>query len=279
MTTETIAPHSLTAYNYAEASENKIHSDEVAGEYGFRGGLVPGVALYAYLTVPIVKTLGEDWLRSGRMSAKFIRPVYDDERVTVSAQPLDDPYPSYQSTLVNSQDELCSVANAWVPADPPGVDISRFPYRPMPEEQREASIEDLPEGTELGSLQIEFHGENTQGEFANFLEEMREELPIYRGKDARLHPAYWVAKANRLLKENVNLGPWIHSASDVQHHALAEPGESIFLNGHVQHAYRKRGHEIVVLELVARGANERVLVHMTHTAIVKLAKAGDASIG
>ena len=36
------------AFNPVPDSENRIHSDEVAREYGFRGGLVPGVVVAAY---------------------------------------------------------------------------------------------------------------------------------------------------------------------------------------------------------------------------------------
>ena len=42
--------HTLTAHNDAAASANKIHDDAVAQQYGFRGGLVPGVSVYAYMT-------------------------------------------------------------------------------------------------------------------------------------------------------------------------------------------------------------------------------------
>ena len=41
--------------NFSEASDNKMHSDDVAARYGFSGGLVPGVAVYAYMTIPVVK--------------------------------------------------------------------------------------------------------------------------------------------------------------------------------------------------------------------------------
>ena len=34
-----------TALNTAPDSENEIHSDKLAKEYGFKGGLVPGVCL------------------------------------------------------------------------------------------------------------------------------------------------------------------------------------------------------------------------------------------
>ncbi len=34
----------VTAKNFSEASENRIHSDEIAKKFGFKGALVPGVA-------------------------------------------------------------------------------------------------------------------------------------------------------------------------------------------------------------------------------------------
>ena len=50
-----MALHALIARNTASESSNLIHSDEVARRYGFRGGLVPGVTDYAYLTRPVVE--------------------------------------------------------------------------------------------------------------------------------------------------------------------------------------------------------------------------------
>ena len=40
-------PFTLQAHNTAVASENRMHDDAVAREYGFSGGLVPGVDVYA----------------------------------------------------------------------------------------------------------------------------------------------------------------------------------------------------------------------------------------
>ncbi len=53
------------AFNQATKSENKIHEDSVARKYGFRGGLVPGVTVYAYLVHPAVEAWGLDWLTRG----------------------------------------------------------------------------------------------------------------------------------------------------------------------------------------------------------------------
>ena len=42
--------HKVNAFNLSAASENKIHDDAVAQKFGFQGGLVPGVEVYAYMS-------------------------------------------------------------------------------------------------------------------------------------------------------------------------------------------------------------------------------------
>ena len=39
----------VTAYNTSKQSENKMHDDTVARRFGFSGGLVPGVDVFAYM--------------------------------------------------------------------------------------------------------------------------------------------------------------------------------------------------------------------------------------
>ncbi|MGH9139401.1 MAG: hypothetical protein ACRD0G_20510 [Acidimicrobiales bacterium] len=64
-------PWTVVAHNTATASANRIHADEVARQFGFRGGLVPGVDVYAYLTHPAVAAWGLAWLERGTMHARF----------------------------------------------------------------------------------------------------------------------------------------------------------------------------------------------------------------
>ena len=49
MNTIAALEHTVAAYNLSAASENKIHDDTVAKKFGFEGGLVPGVEVYAYI--------------------------------------------------------------------------------------------------------------------------------------------------------------------------------------------------------------------------------------
>src|SRR3970282_1359533 len=59
--------YTVRANNTSTASENKIHDDSVARLYGFSGGLVPGVDVYAYMTHPVVHALGRDWLQTTQL--------------------------------------------------------------------------------------------------------------------------------------------------------------------------------------------------------------------
>ena len=69
--------HRVRAVNLATTSSNKIHDDEVARRYGFAGGLVPGVDVYAYTTHAAVAAFGDGWLSDGAIDIKLVKPVYD----------------------------------------------------------------------------------------------------------------------------------------------------------------------------------------------------------
>ena len=75
----------LVAFNTATHSDNKIHDDEVAQRFGFSGGLVPGVDVYAYMSHVPLQVWGRAFLERGEMDGRFIKPIYDGEMATVTA--------------------------------------------------------------------------------------------------------------------------------------------------------------------------------------------------
>ena len=85
MTTAESINHTINAFNISADSENKIHDDSVAKRFGFQGGLVPGVEVYAYMTNPIIQYFGDSWLKNGNAECKFMKPVYDGEQTQVKA--------------------------------------------------------------------------------------------------------------------------------------------------------------------------------------------------
>ena len=85
MTTVEPTTYRVEAYNLSHASENKIHDDAVAKRFGFAGGLVPEVEVYAYACHPAVRRWGRAWLENGQMQCRFLKPVYDGRIATVTA--------------------------------------------------------------------------------------------------------------------------------------------------------------------------------------------------
>ncbi|HKM62655.1 MAG TPA: hypothetical protein VJY39_09210, partial [Acidisphaera sp.] len=76
----------VEAENLSKASENRIHDDTVAQRFGFSGGLVPGVEVYAYATHAMIATWGREWLERGFATCRFLKPVYDETLVTVTGR-------------------------------------------------------------------------------------------------------------------------------------------------------------------------------------------------
>lgn len=265
---EKLSAYEVVARNYGAAHANKIHSDEGAAEHGFAGALVPGVAMYAYLTRPLVDALGKDWLAGGSVSARFVHPVYDGqacraEAKIVSTEPL-----QLELQLFNSAGELCAVGNAGLPEVLPSIDANEFPLHPLPTdaERWPATIAAVKAGDAFGSLEFVFD----LAAQAEFLENMVDGSPLYRGEVC--HPAFWVAQANEVFMRNFALGMWIHTASETQHYALARDGERLTMRGRVIETSERRGHEIVAADLAIFGEADRAIARIKHSAIIRLAQ-------
>jgi acyl dehydratase len=260
--------YEVIAKNYGADHANKIHSDEGASRYGFAGALVPGVGLYAYLTRPVVDALGREWLERGAMSAKFIKPVYDGELVQARAAIMNNDPIGLKLELFNPSGDLCAIGYAGPPSPAAEPDPNEYPDRAIAQ-LRPASIASFSIGDALGSFEFDL---DLRGEMPKFLDNVAETSPVY---DSVCHPAFWIAQANEILMRNIALGPWVHTASDTRHYALAREGERLSLRGRVIDLYERRGHELIVADLGLFGENDRPVAHIKHTAIIKLREAGE----
>jgi acyl dehydratase len=265
----------VTAHNGSTASENKIHDDTVARQYGFAGGLVPGVTVYAYMTRPAVELFGLRWLEHGAMNARFLKPFYEGEAVTVRAAVVAAGEHGVQLELsaVNESGEICSTGAASLTEPPPvAPDIRSFPRAPLPVVRPDASYEALAAVDALGSPEFTFE---PAGPVAAHLAEISDDFPLYSGPDAVAHSGYIVRWANSILVANVRLGPWIHVSSDVTHFSLVRYGDQVSTRGRVRSLFERRGHKFVELNLLMVANYARPVMSVTHTAIYDVRKAGD----
>lgn len=246
----------LAAFNTATESENLIHDDATAQRFGFLGGLVPGVEVHGYLSWGAVRTWGEQWLTRGVMTSRYDAPTYDGSTVSVT---FDEASGEARVSSGNATEAVasCSVPTLQ-PIAPTTVD---YPHIALPAARPPASPHTLSVGHQLGSIDLVFPDVKAD----TYLEDVREELPIYRDRGIA-HPGWVLGLANRLLKENVVLGPWIHVGSTVRNFALIRDGQLVSCRGHVAAQYEKNGHRFVELDAVVF-ADDQAATAIRHIAI------------
>ncbi|MCZ7525649.1 MAG: hypothetical protein M5U14_04235 [Acidimicrobiia bacterium] len=260
-------PYRVRAANTAVASENKIHDDEVARRFGFRGGLVPGVDVYAYLTHPVVAAWGRPWLERGTIAARFAQPVYDGDEVEVRAEPAGGASaggpPEVALTLHDGRGELCATATAALPDEPAtSPDPARYPVAPLPDDPPPASPETLAAADPLGTVEATFRAERAP----EYLDDVREGLPLYR-TEGLAHPGWLLRFANHALAANVVLGPWIHVASEVRNWAAVRDGRRVAARGRVAELFERKGHRFVVLDVLMVADDSSPVLQVRHTAV------------
>jgi len=106
---------------------------------------------------------------------------------------------------------------------------------------------------------------------AAYLDGVEDPLPLYRGPDGWVHPAFFLDQANRAVDRNVRVGPWIHVSSRVRHLGGARVGEVLRTRGRIRSLWERKGREYLELDLlILAGPRARPAAHILHTAIYRL---------
>jgi acyl dehydratase len=251
-------PYVVQAYNTARDSENKMHDDTVARRYGFTGGLVPGVDVYAYMVHAPVARWGRAWLGRGRAECRFLKPVYDGDEAIVETAAEGDGL----VVTVRSHGEACATGSAslvFAAGSPP--EFATPPASPAnrpPADERSLAV-----GTLLGMRPTVVTVEYA----ARYLADVRESDPLY-AREGIAHPGIVLRTCNWALSHNVVLGPWMHVGSTVQNIGLARVGDELTVRARVSANYERKGHRFVELEALVL-ASERPVAHIAHIAIYR----------
>ena len=143
------------------------------------------------------------------------------------------------------------------PADYLAAELPDHDARP------DASIEALPAGKVLGSVEARFHTDRA----VDYLASVREEAPIFTELGIA-HPGHLLRSANLILAANVRLGPWIHTGSEVRHLGVVTDGQLVATHGRVVETFERKGHQFVRLDLLVL-ADEAPVMHIDHVAIFR----------
>jgi len=269
---EPLPDYRVKARNTSSNSENKIHDDATARRYGFRGALVPGVTVYAYLTEPAVAAFGSAWLERGTATVRFLKPVLDGEEVQVTGVVTARDAKGAGATVTGAtaaEPEAATLSVTLPAGAPTPVNLAMYRQGPLPDSRPEATRETLLALDALGTPVSRYD----EAAATEWLERVSDPLPLYRGRNGWVHPAFFLDQANRALRQNVQVGPWIHVGSVIRHLGGARVGETLATRGRVRSVFEKKGREFVELDLVivaGTGERPRPVAHILHTAIYRL---------
>ena len=113
-----------------------IHEDSVARARGYKAALVPGAFVYGHISRVAIEAWGRDWAERGAMGARFRRPVYNGDVLTISATALVGGREMRRAEITAVNEEGEEVASGWVglPDVRPEVpDLSAFAVIPRPQ--------------------------------------------------------------------------------------------------------------------------------------------------
>ena len=263
----------MKARNTSSTSENKIHDDEIARKFGFRGALVPGVTVYAYLTHPLAEAFGSAWLERGTASVRFTKPIHEGEEVRVTGTVTARDAKSIAATVTASTEAggECATLIATLPAGSPvPLNLAQYPAAPLPADRPVATRAHFASLDALGTPVNPYDAERA----AEVVDRFSDGLALYRGARGWMHPAFILDQSNKALSLNVRLSPWIHVGSVVRHLGGARVGDTLATRGRVRSLFEKKDKQFVEADLavvVETGGRPRLVAHVLHTAIYCLA--------
>jgi len=261
-----LAPHRVRTVNISAQSSNKIHDDQTAARYGFRGGLVAGTLVYAHLTTPLVEHLGTSWLDHSVSEVRLLQPAYDGEWLTVQGQAGEagERGAGYRLAVHNAAGaELATLESTLPETLPPldehaGMQPADPALEPVP-----ISWDGVHPGEPLRALQWRV----TKEDHDRWCDAAGDRLPLYRsGERPRIQPGRVLQGANEAFRNHYVLNPWIHVGSQIVQRGPLHLGDPIEIRAVPIEKWERKGHEFIRLYIVF--LNDGVpVVEVFHSAI------------
>lgn len=264
-----LPPYRVAAYNTAKASENKIHDDATARRFGFKGGLVGGVHVYAYMAHLPVQRWGRAWLERGTGDARFGKPVYEGYIAEITA--VDDA--SGMSLQVESDGVICATGHAGLPDRAPALPaLANFKAVPARALRVAADEQSLKVGDWLGMNPLTITADFQTQDIAD----TRETEPLYL-RDGIVHPGTVLRCCNWALSHNVILPAWMHMGSAVQNLGIAKVGDTLSVRAQVTKNYEHKGHKWVEIDALVLANEATPIARVTHIAIYRPRQLAEAA--
>jgi len=236
---DVLQPWTVQAINLAEHADNPVHTDKGAQAAGFERALVAGTTVYAYLTHVPSAAWGTDWIRSGGGELKLIRPVFEADPVECVVALDETGAPTIAATVGGAPKASLEL---WKNVEAPAV----RPGDALPPIELTLDRDQVSYGRRCG-----------------------DDLTLYAQLGV-VHPVLWANLANRVFKESLVTGPWVHVRSKFFHQGLAPVDAALRIESVLVDRFDSRAGERALVDIVI-SANGEPVVTIEHEAIVELA--------
>ncbi|HJY41797.1 MAG TPA: hypothetical protein VJ303_11190 [Steroidobacteraceae bacterium] len=257
-----MAVHAAVARNFNEASENKIHSDEIARRFGFTGALVPGVTVFGHLAWPLTQRLGESWLHSSWVTTRFIKPAYHAE--TISLLDRETGADSVAVDCRNAGDVLLATLECRIEDPLPAADPHAQVSGPQRPDERVAIAWDTVHVEQPFATYAWKPDDALNREYAARVDDDTE---LFR--KGLLHPHAILSQANLVLVRRFVMPAWIHTGSDIRFRRLLRVGDAIEVRAVPLEKWERKGHQFIRL-YVAYVVSGEIATEIWHTAIFRM---------
>ena len=260
-------PYQVRTHNPSTQSENRMHSDDVARQFGFKGGLVPGVTVFSHMTQPLVARYGEAWLARGTAEVSFSKPAYEGELLSIHTTDTTNGGDAMHAfTCMNEQGVELARMDASL-RDSAAQPDARGDMAPAPPLQERPTVTwDLMEINKPFPALVwtPTHTENLE-----WCRDSRDELKLYRdGAAPLLHPGLILRQANYVLRKRFIIPAWIHAASRITFYEALRVGPEYQVRAIPEEKWNHKGHEFVRLYVAVR-RGQRTVAEVLHTAIFR----------
>jgi acyl dehydratase len=255
--------HTAVARNFAEASENKIHSDDIAKRFGFTGALVPGVTVFGHLAWPVTRHFGERWLQGSWVTTRFIKPAYHGETISMSDSETDGKGLAVECR--NTADVLLATLECTIESTPPPADLhAHFSGATDPQ----ARVEITWDTVQVDEPFTTYTWQPDDACNREYAARVDDETELFR--KGVLHPHAILSQANQVLVRRFVMPAWIHTGSEVRFRSLLRVGDAIEVRAVPLEKWERKGHQFIKL-YVAYVVRGELATEIFHTAIFRVA--------
>ncbi len=258
------------AFNEVPDSANQIHGDAVAAQFGFEGGLVPGVTVSAYLAHPAVEAWGLDYVASGAAQVVVEKPVYDGHPFAVEVA-MDGEY-AYEAVLKDISGSIRARGRCWLPRELPVAPGRRGDAILSPAMERPPGTPEIMRRLQhngMGALRIRWSESSELTTYFHDSQLMSTPLNIDGGRYA--HLGFVLGLTNWVLDSNVLINPWLHLQTDSQCFQPIELGTELIVEAAIVDLFEKKGHQFCDVQVSAfRSHDDAALMHTRLRAIYQL---------